>query len=98
MSYSEAIQRYGDDEVLSEGGYIGRIPRIELPEAYAKEVISASAGKILSPIEYDEEWIILYLHEIVTPTFQECETILRERLFEKNIDYFIDRVVVQRAF
>ena len=98
MSYSEAVQRYGDDEVLSEGGYIGKIPRIELPEEYAEEVISASAGKILSPIEYDKEWIILYLHEIVTPTFQESDIILRERLFEKNIEYFVDRVVVQRAF
>ena len=78
MSYSEAVQRYGDNEVLSEGGYIGKIPRIELPEEYAEEVISASAGKILSPIEYDKEWIILYLHEIVTPTFRSRYSFTRE--------------------
>lgn len=97
ISYSEAIQKYGDEEVLSDGGYIGEVPRIELPDEYAGKILSATAGDVLSPIEYDGEWIILYLHKVITPTFQECEHILREILFDKNIKYYTDRVVVNKA-
>jgi len=98
ISYAEAIQKYGDDEVLSQGGHIGYIPRIELPEEYSKKVLSAAAGDVLSPIEDNGEWCILYLHKIVVPDFQDSEKELRERLFNRYINYHTDRVVVQKAF
>ena len=98
ISFPEALQKYGDDEDLSRGGFMGEIPRIELPEKFEKQLLSASTGDVLSPILDHEEWTILYLHKIIVPNFGDSEKQLRDRLFDKHIEYHADRVVVQKDF
>ena len=96
-TFAEAIQDHGDSETRSNGGFIGEIPCIELPEEYAESVLSASIGDLIGPLQDDGEWSLLFLHDIIEPTLKDCEAQLRENMLNDGLKYFTDRVVVLDA-
>ena len=93
ISFFEAIQIYGDEETATSGGFFGAVPKIELPTEYAEAVIDLKRGQFTGPVMDDGEWSILYLQDILVPSFDECKGTLKKRLFDKQINYYSAGVV-----
>lgn len=93
ISFFEAIQIYGDEETTNSGGFFGAVPKIELPNEYVEAISDLKKGQCTGPVMDDGEWSILYLQDVLIPSYIDCRETLKKRLFETQNDYYSARVV-----
>lgn len=93
ITFFEAIQIFGDEETTTSGGFFGAVPKIELPDEYVEAIVNLKKGQFTGPLLDDGEWSILYLQDVLLPSFDDCKETLKKRLFEKQNNYYSARVV-----
>jgi len=94
MSFNDAVNQHGDRETKSVGGFLGEVPRTDLPKAFREAIISVDPGTTVGPLAEDGEWVVILVADRVEPELEDFADMIREELVNEELAYYIDRTVV----
>lgn len=97
LTFSEALNQYGDRETKAVGGFMGEMVRSELEKPLRLAASSVEPGTLVGPFIDDEQWYIVHVADRVAPEFEDFEESLRDALIEDDLQYYFDRTVVMNS-
>ena len=97
QSFAQAINQHGSRIEKSCGGFLGEIPRNELPELFRKSIVSVDPGTLVGPFPDGDDWLIFLVADRIEPDMIDYEDNLRASILDNELEFYADRVVVMNA-